>query len=60
MPDAMHTIAVQIKHLARCIAGKALEDSLAVQTQEKSLGRFKESWPTANASSEPPESSSRK
>lgn len=60
MPDAMHTIAVQIKHLVRCIAGKAPEDSLAVRTQEKSLGRFKESWPTANASSKPSESSSRK
>ena len=50
MPDAMHTIAVQVKHLVKCIAGKAPEDSMAVRIQEKSLGRFKESWPTANAS----------
>ena len=49
MPDAMHTVAVQVKHLVKCIAGKAPEDSMAVRIQEKSLGRFKESWPTANA-----------
>ena len=45
MPDAMHTIAVQVKHIVKCIAGKAPEDSLAVRSLEKSLGRFKESWP---------------
>ena len=43
VPDAMHTIAVQIKHLVKCIAGKAPEDSVAVRMQEKSLGRFKSS-----------------
>lgn len=47
VPDAMHTIAVQIKHLVKCIAGKAPEDSVAVRMQEKSLGRFKSSWPSA-------------
>lgn len=51
VPDAMHTIAVQVKHLVRCIAGKAPEDSLSVRMQEKSLGRFEESWPTINAAS---------
>lgn len=45
MPDAMHTIAVQVKHLHRCLAGKAPEDSLAVRKQEMSLKRFPESWP---------------
>ena len=40
MPDAMHTIAVQVKHLRRCLAGKAPEDSFAVRMQEKSLTRF--------------------
>lgn len=45
MPDAMHTIAVQVKHIVKCIAGKAPEDSLAVRSLEKSLGRFKECWP---------------
>lgn len=47
VPDAMHTIAVQIKHLVKCIAEKAPEDSVAVRMQEKSLGRFKSSWPSA-------------
>jgi len=51
MPDAMHTIAVQVKHLVKCLAGKASEDSLAVRMQEKSLGRFKESWPNMSGSS---------
>ena len=46
MPDAMHTIAVQVKHLCRCLAGKAPEDSFVVRMQEKSLNRFQESWPT--------------
>lgn len=53
MPDAMHTIAVQVKHLVKCIAGQAPEDSQAVRMQEKSLGRFRGSWPTT----EPSESS---
>ena len=37
MPDAMHTVAVQVKHLHRCLAGKASEDSLAVRKQEMEL-----------------------
>lgn len=49
MPDAMHSIAVQVKHFLKCIAGKAPEDGVAVRMEEKSLGRFKESWPTASA-----------
>ena len=44
MPDAMHTIAVQMKHLVKCLAGKEPEDCVAVRMQEKELGRFKESW----------------
>ena len=40
-PDAMHTIAVEMKHLCRCLAGKAPE---AVRLQEKALNRF----PTAD------------
>ena len=42
-PDAMHTIAVQMKHLCRCLTGKAPEDSAAVRLQEKALNRFPES-----------------
>lgn len=34
MPDAMHTIAVQVKHLHWCLAGKAPENSLAVDKQK--------------------------
>ena len=49
MPDAMHTVAVQVKHLVKRIAGKSPEDSLAVRLQEKSLGRFEESWPKSSA-----------
>ena len=37
-----------MKHLCRCLAGKALEDSAAVRLQEKALNRFPESWPTAD------------
>ena len=40
VPDAIQTIAVQMKHLVRCIAGKAPEDSIAVRLQEKALDRF--------------------
>ena len=36
----MHTIAVQLKHLYRCFAGKASEDSSVVIKQEKALNRF--------------------
>ena len=50
VPDTMHTVAVQVKHLVKCIAGKAPEDSLAVRLQEKSLGRFQQSWPNATYS----------
>ena len=50
MPDAMHTIAVPVKHLVKCIAGNVPEDSVGVRMQEKSLGRFQESWPTVSAS----------
>ena len=50
VPDTMHTVAVQVKHLVKCIAGKAPEDSLAVRLQEKSLGRFQQSWPNATCS----------
>ena len=49
MPDAMHTIAVQMKHLVKCLTGKTPEDGVAVRMQEKSLGRFEESWPTTSA-----------
>lgn len=50
MPDAMHTVAVQVKHLHRCLAGKALEDSLAVRKQEMELNRFPECWPRSTCS----------
>jgi len=50
VPDTMHTVAVQVKHLINCIAMKAPEDSLAVRLQEKSLGRFEQSWPNAASS----------
>lgn len=49
MPDAMHSITLQMKHFLKCITGKAPEDGVAVRMEEKSLGRFKESWPTASA-----------
>ena len=45
----IHSIAVQVKHLMKYIAGKAPEDSVAVRIQEKSLGRFEESGLTASA-----------
>ena len=48
VPDAIQTIAVQMKHLVRCIAGKAPEDSIAVRLQEKALDRFQDSWITAS------------
>ena len=51
VPDAMYTIAVHMKHLVRCLAKKAPEDSLAVRLHEKSLDRFQESWPNVTASS---------
>ena len=41
MPDAMHTIAVQHKHLYRCFAGKASENSSVVIMQEKALNRYR-------------------
>lgn len=44
IPDAMHTVAVQVKHFHRCLAGKASEDSLAVRKQEMELNRFPECW----------------
>ena len=37
----MHTIAVQLKHLYRCFAGKASENSSVVIKQEKALNRFR-------------------
>ena len=37
MPDTMRTIAVQVKHIVKCIVGKAQEDSIAVRSLEKSL-----------------------
>lgn len=46
MPDAMHTVAVQVKHLHRCLAGKVPEDSLSVRKQEMSMKKFPECWPT--------------
>lgn len=49
MPDAMHTIAVQVKHLVKCLAGKAPEDGVSVRKQEKAMGRFEDSWPTTSA-----------
>ena len=52
MPDAMHTVAVQVKHLIRCLAGKSPEDSLAVRKQEMELNRFPECWPTSMCSSD--------
>lgn len=48
LPDTMHTVAVQVKHLIKCIAGKAPEDSHAVRMQEKEIGRFKEAWPSTS------------
>ena len=45
MPDMMHTVAVQVQHLVRCIAGKAPEESLSVRKQEQHLDRFQELWP---------------
>ena len=53
MPDAMHTVAVQVKHLHRCLAGKAPEDSLSVRKQEMSLNRFPECWPTPGTEEAP-------
>lgn len=50
VPDTMHTVVVQVKHLVKCIAGKAPEDSLTVRLQEKSLGRFQQSSPNAACS----------
>lgn len=38
-----------MKHFVKCIAGKDPEDGVAVRMQEESLGRFEESWLTANA-----------
>lgn len=52
MPDTMHTVAVQMKHLHRCLAGKAPEDSLAVRKEEMSLNRFPECWPTSKETAE--------
>ena len=51
MPDAMHTVAVQVKHLHRCLAGKASEDSLAVRKHGMELNRFPECWPRSMCSS---------
>ncbi|KXJ06458.1 hypothetical protein AC249_AIPGENE6290 [Exaiptasia diaphana] len=42
--DAMHTIAVQVKHLLRCLSGKSPEDGVAVGNVEKDLGRFPAAW----------------
>jgi len=44
MPDAMHTVAVQVKQLHRCLAGKGSEDSVALRKQEMELNRFQECW----------------
>lgn len=44
MPSTMHTVALQVKHFIRCIAGKAPEDSLA----------FKEWCPLSTAASSLP------
>lgn len=41
VPDAMHTIAVQIKHLVKCIAGKAPEDSVALGCKKNPLAGLK-------------------
>ena len=60
MPDAMHTVAVQVKHLHRCLAGKASEDSLAVRKQEMELNRFPECWPRSSCSSDDAKASSSK
>lgn len=53
VPDAMHTIAVQMKHLVKCIGGKEPEDSISVRKAEQELDRFKDSWinETSNATS---------
>ena len=60
VPHASHTIAVQMKHLVRCIAGKAPEDSIAVRLQEKSLDRFQDSWITASTETSSSSTSSNK
>lgn len=51
LPDAMHTIAVQVKHLCRLISGKAPEDSASVRQQEKELNRFQTTWLTTTKGS---------
>lgn len=44
VPDAMHTIAVCMKHILYLITGKEPEDSLSVRNAEKSFNRFPECW----------------
>ena len=44
VPDAMHTIAVCMKHILYLITGKEPEDSLSVRNAEQSFNRFPECW----------------
>ena len=44
VPDAMHTIAVCMKHILYLITGKEPEDSLSVRNAERAFNRFPECW----------------
>ncbi|XP_068748657.1 uncharacterized protein [Montipora capricornis] len=44
VPDAMHTLAVCMKHILYLITGKEPEDSVSVRNAEKSFNRFPECW----------------
>lgn len=43
-PDAMHTIAVCMKHILSLITGKESDDSVCVRNAEKAFNRFPECW----------------
>ncbi len=44
VPDAMHTIAVCVKHILSLITGKESDDSVSVRNAEKAFNRFPECW----------------
>lgn len=44
VPDAMHTIAVCMKHILSLITGKESDDSVSVRNAEKAFNRFPECW----------------
>lgn len=44
MPDAMHTISVQVKHIIHLLIGKDPEDSIGVRNAEKKFDRFPGCW----------------